>query len=150
MTILTITGHREIDDFARFEQNLTDALLHPDTTALIQGCAAGADLEAAVIAIKLGVPVISAMPWTTFKPVAEYQEIYSRVLALSEECYPVTEADHYLGPWVYHKRNEWMVGEGDTVISWWDGREGGGTYAAIKYAAKVGKRHVKLYDNEVL
>lgn len=148
MTILTITGHRDIDDFGRFKTNLTEALTHPSVTALIQGCAAGVDLEAAKIAIDLGVPVISAMPWTTFKPVREYTELYRWVLRHSEECYPVAEAESYPGVWVYQKRNEWMVDEGDEVISWWDGREGGGTYNCIEYVDKVGKRHVRLYNNE--
>lgn len=150
MTILTITGHRDIDDFDRFKTNLTGALQTPGVTALIQGCAAGVDLEAAKIAIDLGVPVISAMPWTTFKPVLEYRKLYSWVLRHSEECYPVTEADHYIGPWVYQDRNEWMVDEGDEIISWWDGRPGGGTYNCIKYVQKVGKRHIRLYENEVV
>jgi hypothetical protein len=148
--ILTITGHREIDNFDRFKTNLTGALLTPGVTALIQGCAAGVDLESAKIAIGLGVPVISAIPWTTFQPVREYRELYRWVLDHSEDCYVVTEADGYLGPWVYHRRNEWMVDEGDTVISWWDGRPGGGTYAAIQYTNKVNKRHVNLYDNETV
>lgn len=150
MTILTITGHRDIDDYERFRENLSHALLTPGVTALIQGCAAGADLESAIIALDLGVPVISAIPWTTFKPVLEYQETFSKVLRQSAECYPVTEAETYPGAWVYHRRNEWMVDEGDVVISWWDGREGGGTYAAIQYTNKVGKRHVRLYNNETL
>lgn len=146
MTLYAITGHREIDDFHRFKVRLTQALTDGDHT-LIQGCAAGVDLEAAKIAIDLKVPVISAMPWTTFKPVREYHELYSWVLKHSEECYPVTEADHYLGPWVYQDRNEWMVDESDEVIAWWDERPGGGTYNCIQYAEKVNKHVRNLYKD---
>jgi len=145
MTILTITGHRDIDDYARFKHNLTVALTAPEVTALIQGCASGVDLQAAKIAIDLRVPVISAMPWTTHKPQKADHELYSWILRHSEECYPVVEAETFPGNWCYHQRNQWMVDEGDEVIAWWDGREGGGTYQCLKYAKKVGKEIRNLY-----
>lgn len=148
MTILTITGHREIDDFAKFRHNLTVVLTDPDVTALIQGCASGVDLQAGKIAIDLRVPVISAMPWTTHKPRKEDHELYSWILRHSEECYPVTESETFPGNWCYHARNKWMVDEGDEVIAWWNGQEGGGTYECLKYAHKVNKPIKNLYRME--
>lgn len=115
--------------------------------AFIQGMAMGADLLAGKIALEQDVPLISAMPWPThYKTIRpEWMPLYREMLDGSAEVYPVTEVDDYPGPWVYHKRNEWMVNECDRVLSWWDGRETGGTYAAIKYAQKIGKLVRNIY-----
>lgn len=150
MTILTMTGHRDIDDPIRFQSNMIMALQTPGVTALIQGLAHGADLEAANIAIQLGVPVISAMPWTGDKPNKEDVELYRFVLQHSDEVYPVVESESYPGAWCYHERNRWMVKEGDEVIAWWNEYPKGGTAETVKFANKLGKRVTNLYLNERL
>lgn len=145
MTILTLTGHRAIDVPA-FSNRLRATFEEVQPTALIQGMADGADLVGATIAINLGIAVISAMPWLTHYKTTKHLSTYRWVLDHSEEVFPVSEAEEYLGPWLFHQRNQWMVDEGDRVVAWFDGRQKGGTYGAIKYANKVGKPVRNIYD----
>jgi uncharacterized phage-like protein YoqJ len=148
MTIYAMTGHRHVNP-ARFAIRLEAKLTELQPTAFIQGMAEGADLLAGKIAIDMGIPVISAMPWPThYKSVdADWLDLYRWVRDHSVEVYPVTEVDDYPGPWVYHKRNYWMVDEADKVLAWWDGREGGGTYQTVKYANKKNKVVVNAYSD---
>lgn len=146
MTILTMTGHRKIDA-PKLAIRLKSTFDEVKPDAFIQGMAIGTDLFSAVIAVCNKIPVISAMPWPThYNSIPdEWRDIYRWVLDHSEEVYPVTEVEEYPGPWVYFKRNEWMIDEGDKVLSWWDGRKNGGTYGAIQYANKVGKPVRNIY-----
>lgn len=145
MTILAFTGHRNIYDLDAFDTALIRVMDEVQPTAWIQGMADGADLRSAKIAINLKVPVISALPWQTHYESTKQPEDYRFVLDHSEECYVVTEVEEYVGPWLFFRRNEWMIDEGDKVVSWWDGREKGGTHGAILYANKTGKLVRNVY-----
>jgi hypothetical protein len=144
--IIAMTGHRKID-VPKFNSRLRATFEEVQPAAFIQGMAEGADLQSAKIAIDMSIPVISAMPWPThYNSIGpRWRTLYTWVLDHSAEVYPVTEVDEYPGPWVYFKRNEWMVDEGDKVLAWWDGRTSGGTYGAIKYANKTGKPVRNIY-----
>jgi uncharacterized phage-like protein YoqJ len=144
-----MTGHRYITDRTRFLLRVESTLKEAQPDAFIQGMAMGADLLSGKIALTLGIPVISAMPWPThYKSISkDWLDLYREVRDKSEEVYVVTEVDDYPGPYVYFKRNEWMIDEGDRVLAWWDGRKSGGTYGAIQYANKVGKPVRNIYAN---
>lgn len=145
--IIAMTGHRHVGGEKIFNRRLQAALEEAQPSAFIQGLAVGADLLSGKIAIDLDIPVISAMPWTThYKSISkDWIDLYRWVRDHSEEVYPVTEADNYPGPWVYFRRNEWMIDEADRLLAWYDGRESGGTVHAIKYAKKTGKPMRNIY-----
>lgn len=145
MTILAGTGHRDINNMQALNFQLTRTFDESKPDAYIQGMADGFDLQSAVIAINMHIPVISAMPWPTHYKITKFPDLYRWVLDHSEEVFPVTEVENYPGPWVYFKRNEWMIDECDRVIAWWDGRENGGTYGAIEYAKKTNKKYRNIY-----
>jgi uncharacterized phage-like protein YoqJ len=143
--ILAMTGHREIKDLDSFDSRLISTMDEAQPQAWVQGMADGADLRSALIAINLKVPVISAIPWQTHYKTTEDIETYRFVLQHSEECFVVTEEEEYVGPWLFFRRNEWMIDECDKVVAWWDGRQSGGTFGAIKYANKTNKPVRNLY-----
>src|SRR6266511_490392 len=143
--IIAGTGHRDIRHKETVESMVARTFDEARPDAYIQGMADGFDLISAMMAIKLNIPVISAIPWTTHYKSTKQPDIYRWVLNHSEEVFPVTEVDDYPGPWVFHKRNQWMIDEGDKIMAWWDGRESGGTWAAIKYARKQKKPVRNIY-----
>lgn len=144
------TGHRPEDSEpepwvrtkARVKLQYNDKV-----TTIITGMAAGFDLWFADEARKLGLEVWAAKPWTTHTARVEDQELYDSIIAYASKVVNVTEADSYPGPWVYHKRNEWMVDNADAVMAYWSGKEKGGTYACRQYAKKVGKPVANIYND---
>lgn len=109
--------------------------------------AAGLDLWAADEARLLGLDVWAARPWAGHQPRREDAELYQRIIDYSSRVVIVTEVEEYPGPWVYHKRNEWMVDHADAVLCYWSGKESGGTYACRNYAKKVGKPVANIYHD---
>jgi uncharacterized phage-like protein YoqJ len=104
-------------------------------SVFISGMAAGFDLWAAdVIQSDLeGWDVWCAVPFKGHKPRAKDEKLYNRVLSRASQVVYVDESTKYPGPWVYQKRNEWMVDHADRVLAYWDGTEGG-TCNCVKYA----------------
>lgn len=113
--------------------------------AVICGMANGFDLWAGTEFVRMGVPVWAARPWSTHGPRTDDVELYAEVITNAERVVVVTETDKYPGPWVYHKRNEWMVDNADRVLAYWSGKESGGTFACINYARKVDKKVRNIY-----
>lgn len=143
--IVAGTGHRPEDSEeeaivrikARVKLQYT-----PDVDVFICGMAAGYDLWAADEARKLGIEVWAAKPWTTHEARKEDEELYKTIEEYASKVVNVTEVDEYPGPWVYHKRNEWMVDHADVVMAYWSGVEKGGTYACYKYAKEKAKKPI--------
>lgn len=137
--IIAITGHRPED--TKGEQHVRDVfrsnLLQARPEAVITGISAGVDLWAADEARLLGIEIWAARPWSTHTPRTGDEELYGDILAAASKVVTVTSIDRYPGPWVYHKRNEWMVDHADNVLAYWNSKESGGTYACINYAKKV-------------
>lgn len=137
--IIALTGHRsedcESEDIVR--ASVRRALqAAPGVEAVISGMANGLDLWGADEAIGLGLPVWAARPWGTHGPRTSDTELYAKVLREAERVIVVTDTDEYPGPWVYHKRNEWMVDHATHVLAYWSGKKRGGTYACLQYASK--------------
>jgi uncharacterized phage-like protein YoqJ len=146
--ILAGTGHRELPNYDLFKTKVQETFAWYAPNKVIHGCAAGFDLNFGKIALDMNIDVVSAKPWTTHQPREEDAELYNYVLSRSVEVVVVTESDTYPGPEVYHIRNQWMVDHCDELIAWWDGRETGGTYAAIQYAIKTGKPWKNIYAED--
>ena len=135
--IVAGTGHRPEDaepeswvrTKARVKLQYTDGV-----STFICGMASGFDLWAADEARLLGLEVWAARPWAGHTPRRGDEELYQRILDYASRVVAVDEAEEYRGPWVYQKRNEWMVDNADVVMAYWSGVEKGGTYNCVKYA----------------
>lgn len=147
--IIALTGHRSEDcePEERVRERIRTALQQAPSpvTAVICGMANGVDLWGGDEALSLGIPVWAARPWATHGPRTSDVELYARIIENAERVVVVTEADDYPGPWVYQKRNEWMVDNADEVLAYWSGKKRGGTWNCIKYANKVGKEPLNCY-----
>lgn len=145
---IAITGHRpeRIPDFKIVENALLHAFEELDVTHVIQGMAAGVDLVSAKVAHYYNLPFTCARPWATHKGrmggsqgfTESWERDYDFALRLADEVVDVDPARSYPGPWVYQKRNEWMVDNAEAVIAVWDGTKGG-TANCVNYALKKQK-----------
>src|SRR6188768_2394402 len=131
--IIALTGHRSEDcvseEHVRQQvRNVLQPILDgPETPLIITGMANGFDLWGGTEALRLGCPVWAAKPWTTHGPRKSDIELYAEIIENADQVFNVTEADDYPGPWVYHKRNEFMVDHSDKVLAYWNGKQAGGT-----------------------
>jgi hypothetical protein len=75
----------------------------------------------------------------------EDRDIYEALENYASRIIIVDESWTYPGPWVYQKRNEWMVNHGDEGISMWTGKRSGGTYNCLKYANGLRVRVTNIY-----
>ncbi len=144
--IVAITGHRP-EDLPNMEwvyETLKKVISDNDVDLLIQGMAAGVDLMSADVCIELGVPFVAARPWATHTPRKEDVAQYGRAVRKAVEVVDVDPAESYVGPWLYHNRNEYMVDRADTVIAVWSGKTSGGTYACVRYAKRQKKPIIQI------
>ena len=114
---------------------------HSNALRVISGMAQGWDTLAARTAIDLGIPYIAAVPWIGFSSnwPGEHQHLYLDLLEKAERVEIICDTQVYQ-PWVYQKRDEWMVDNSDLLCSAWDGVREGGTWNTIKYALKKNRR----------
>ncbi len=117
----------------------TDKLLRElKPEKVISGMALGFDQYLASVAIKLGIPVIAAVPFKgqECKWPAQSQKAYNKLLSLVSEIVIVSEGEYSAAK--MQIRNEWMVNRADAVIACWDGSNGG-TCNCVKYAESINK-----------
>lgn len=142
--IVAGTGHRpeQAEDEKAVRIKASTKLRYTNKTidACITGMAAGFDLWYADEAHMLGLDLIAAVPWKGHKARKEDEELYAHILSVAKEVVYIDESEDYPGPWVYHKRNEYMVDRADLIMAYLNPHvESGGTYACYNYAKKVGK-----------
>lgn len=144
MSNVAITGHRpeRLNNEDRIIQELKVAFEDLNTYRVIQGMAPGVDIIAARTAYKANIPFVAARPYPGHRNYVansykEWLPAYDQTLERAEEIVDVCES--YEGPWVFQRRNEWMVDRCDHLIAVWDGIKKGGTWNAISYAKKVNK-----------
>lgn len=113
--------------------------------AVICGMANGVDLWAGNVALDMGLPVIAAKPWRGHGPRKSDVALYERIIKEAVEVVYVDSSMEYRGPWVYQKRNEWMVDNATHVLAYYNGKGRGGTYNCIAYAEKVKKPVRNVY-----
>lgn len=112
--------------------------VNPDV--VICGMANGCDLWSADEARLLGIEVWAAKPWAGHRPRKEDEELYARIIEYASRVVNIDESETYPGPWVYHKRNEWMVDNSTHVLAYLNPQKSkGGTYACVAYAHKTEK-----------
>lgn len=151
--IVAFTGHRPgrlQSDAPRKMRNflilMKDA--HPDLR-VISGMAQGWDTLAAKTAVELGIPFIAAVPWIGHSSnwPDDHRQQYLDLLSQADQVHIVCDVQEFK-PWVYQKRDEWMVDNSDLLCSAWDGVRKGGTWNTIEYAIKRGRQHriVHIYE----
>lgn len=143
--IIAGTGHRPNklgghapEIISRLEALALAVLQKHRPTSVISGMALGWDTALAEASIKLGIPLIAAVPFEgqEKKWPAQSQKRYCLILKLAQQVHIVTKGGY--SPWAMQLRNEWMVDNADLVSALWDGSEGG-TGNCIQYALKVKK-----------
>jgi uncharacterized phage-like protein YoqJ len=141
--IVAFTGHRP-EKLGDNERNASEAvrkfLEQERPTKVISGMARGVDMYAYDHAIDLGIPAIAAVPWVGHgsKWPKVHQDEYMATLERAHEVHVVCDVDDYR-PWVYQKRDEWMVDNCEMLVAVWNGEKGSGTYNTIKYAERIGR-----------
>lgn len=111
--------------------------INPDK--VISGMALGVDQWAANIALRLGLPLVAAVPFVGQEKAwpEKSQKIFNILLGKASEYHIVSEGDYTAQK--MQIRNEWMVDRADTVIAVWDGTPGG-TGNCVKYAESKFKK----------
>lgn len=147
MIILCGTGHRpeDCEEEEVVRRKIQQTLQEARPGIVISGMAAGFDLWLADEAITLGIPVWAARPWAGHTARTQDTELYAKVIGYADQVIAVTKSDEYAGPWVYHKRNEWMVDHATHILAYWSGKKTGGTYACLNYARKQSRPIRNIY-----
>lgn len=130
-----ISGHRpeKIPDESWTRGALRRSYEITRASLIYQGMASGVDLWSAREAWSENIPYICVRPWSGHRPrIADIIE-YDKTIRHSKEVVNVSSLTSYPGPWIYFKRNEWIVDSSDVLIAVWDG-SGGGTKGCVDYA----------------
>lgn len=148
MTTAAITGHRpeKLHDLAYIDHQLHLAYKDLKVRYVIQGMAAGVDLMSARAAYQDGIAYGCARPWKGHAPRRADEYDYFQAIAHAQDIWDVDNSRDYPGPWVYQKRNEFMVDNSDIVIAVWDGSSGG-TANCVKYALKKGRMVWRIFPD---
>jgi uncharacterized phage-like protein YoqJ len=145
--IVAFTGHRP-DKLGGYKlpnptyikvcQQIDKILKELKPEKVISGMALGVDQWAAMIAYKLGIPFLAAIPFEgqENKWPPESQKTFNLLRRLASE-------EVIVSPGVYatsklQTRNEWMVDNCDKLIAVWD-ETPGGTANCINYAKSIGR-----------
>lgn len=153
--VIAGTGHRPEDLGASIDEVYTktrDALVELSPAKVITGMAAGFDLILGCAALDAGIEVVAARPWKGHSPRRDNVAEYARIITEASEVVSVFEGLGYPGPWVYHKRNEWMVDHATHVLAYLNPLvTRGGTYGTVQYALKQKRpiRYIYGGTNEV-
>jgi uncharacterized phage-like protein YoqJ len=140
------TGNRELFHTKEdVEKQIENRLIELQATEVISGMALGFDQLLAGVAIKLGIPVIAAVPIAEQAKLwnREQVEEYMKLLSLCHRVEIVTEGSY--ATWKMHKRNEWMVNNSDLLLAY-NNKTDGGAVACVSYALKVGRKVINLFD----
>ncbi len=155
--IISFSGHR-LDKIGKLSlDNEKYKFLYSETERMlkelkpekvISGMAVGYDQIAAVIALRLGIPVLAAIPFIGQENVwpEKGKILYHKILDKCMEKHIICE-----GGYSAHKlqiRNEWMVDNSDMVLALWNSSLGG-TANCIFYAQKQDKQIFRInHDNQ--
>lgn len=149
--IICGTGHRP-DKLGGYDRetfymgaSLATKYLSGTGNRVISGGALGWDQMLAQAALDLNVPLTLALPFPDFysKWPKSSQDYLELLVSQADEVKYVC-AEGY-APWKMQQRNEWMVDKADKVVALWNGTSGG-TSNCVKYAEKVGKPIVNLWE----
>lgn len=102
---------------------------------VLSGMALGIDQWFTEIAIQLGIPVHAFLPFKNYERTWPYaaQKHYRDLLAKCDMITHVYEDDRY-DPKRLMERNKRMIDEAQLLVAVFDGKSGGGTADAVRYA----------------
>jgi uncharacterized phage-like protein YoqJ len=149
--IIGVTGHRPdkcggfSDDVLIRMISVARSYLEPrKVIKLISGMAVGWDTACAIAALKLGIPLVAAIPFDgqDMRWPKEARERYRHLCGRAGEVVRVCEGGY--AAWKLQKRNEWVVDESQWMLALWDG-SAGGTGNCVAYAEKVGREWDNLW-----
>ncbi len=150
--ILSITGHRP-DKLGGYKlpnptyikvcQKIEQAFKELQPEKIISGMALGVDQWAAMIAYRMKIPFLAAVPFEgqETKWPAKSQEIYQLLLSKASEKVIVSSGVYSSSK--LQTRNRWMVDYSDKTLAVWDGSPGG-TGNCINYAKSVQKEIIYI------
>lgn len=120
-------------------------LLNNKVDRIITGMAQGWDTALALVAIDYKIPFTAAVPFIgqELKWPKKAQIQYQEILDKAEKVVVVSTGGY--AAYKMQIRNEYMVGNSDLVLAYWNG-SGGGTANCIRYAESKKKTVVNLYD----
>lgn len=145
--IVSFTGHRP-DKLGGYKlpnptyihvcRQIDKALKELNPEKIITGMALGVDQWAAMIAHKLGIPFVAAIPFEKqeSKWPAESQKTYRLLRRLASEEVIVSPGGYSADK--MQVRNEWMVDHSDKLIAVFNGTKGG-TGNCVEYAQSVSR-----------
>lgn len=124
---------------------LADNMQDPENDRVISGGALGWDQFLARAARVLGIDYWMYLPFRGFdcKWPKESSEMLFHLCSHARAVKYISDEGY--APWKMQKRNEAMVDKADTVLALWNGTPGG-TANCVRYAEKVGKPIVNLWD----
>jgi hypothetical protein len=109
--------------------------------------AVGTDIEFAEVALELRCPLVAAIPTDTQEEPwpQEAKARYWKTLLLSSMAVSVWREPGYETTEIgsrFHARNRWMIDHttDGTALAVWDGRQAGGTWAAVKEILRRGRK----------
>lgn len=139
MVKIGITGHRPTrvgkeskDIECWLEEQLINLKACYKDIELLTGMAYGVDQTAALIAIKLGIPVKCYFPYKH-----KLTDLEQTIVDQASEVLYVF--DGYISKQVYLQRDRMLVDDSDVLLVVWDGINAGGTYYTYKYAQEQHK-----------
>lgn len=148
--IVAVTGHRpeRLGSIDAFSEAFKKFCVDNEVIAAFVGMAEGADINAALACIELGIPYFAVRPWVTH--MSGNPNVYKTVLNSAREIIIVEHTMQYPGPNVYGQRNRIMVDRSDVVFAAWDGIARGGTFYTKNYAQSCKKKvyHFNVVDPE--
>lgn len=117
--------------------------------SVISGGALGWDQALAWAAYYTKIPFTLALPFDGFwsKWPKTSQDELENLVAFADRVVYVCDPGY--APWKMQDRNKWMVDNCDTVLALWNGSEGG-TANCIKYAERVGKPLINLWESYIV
>lgn len=152
MTTFAITGHRP-DKLPRlFETARAIGQAYEDlgATYVYQGQAPGADIKAAMSCYYEKIPYCAVVPWAGHKesmPDEYWKSQWEQAIKFADRVEILSDSQKYLGPWLYHNRNKYMVDHAEKVLAVWDGSDKGGTASTVRYALKK-RKEIWVLDPE--
>lgn len=108
----------------------------------ISGMANGYDQALAHAAVRLGLPLVCALPFEGQEKAwpEPGRRRYSAILAHASEVVVVSPGG-YRGRadnWKFAARDRWMVEHAQAVLALWDGKPGSGTTLTVEHALSLG------------
>ena len=145
--IVAFTGHRPDklggyklpnDIYIKVCREIDKALKELKPEKVITGMALGVDQWAGMIAYKLGIPFLAAIPFENqeSKWPEKSQKTYRVLRKLAAEEVIISEGSYSIDK--MQTRNVWMVDNCEKLIAVWDGTKGG-TGNCVEYAKSLNK-----------